>query len=412
MSNGDNVVPFPRGRRGGQPKETSSGEALVQAVQAQLDRLIAEGLDPEAAARVILEGAGVSLSDTRVAPARPSGGRGPLVGFEVTRVEPTLLARLPEAVTFRVRLDLDGATPKIWRRLDVPSDLPLDRLHEVIQAAMGWTDSHLHAFQMGPSSRDRRIASFVTAWDREEGEEGINEEDVRLDEVIGEVGHRLFYEYDFGDSWDHTITLEAILPAGQVGCVAGRRACPPEDCGGIGGHHDIVDVLTGVTVLPSTDPGADRDSGIDVDADRAGPVTGATRAESPLVGLFDSYEELLAWLPPGYDPAAFDLAATDAAVRDVVAGRIPGLPPLEDLNPVLAGLFDRCSGYAAEMLAAVTAAAVGGARPWSSRSPGQTRTRPAAQRPPRRRRRRVSTSRRRRGPCGWCWTSSVTVARS
>ena len=106
-------------------------------------------------------------------------------------------------------------------------------MHDVIQSAMGWSDMHLHHFQMGPDAKDFRVVPFLTPFDLEEGEtDGTLEADVRLDQVIAKPGHRLFYEYDFGDSWHHTIKLEKVEPwvdGDPVAvCVTGRRACPPE----------------------------------------------------------------------------------------------------------------------------------------------------------------------------------------
>lgn len=104
------------------------------------------------------------------------------------------------------------------------------RVHEVIQAAMGWYDSHLHRFRTG---NDYRSLIFVTAFDLEEGAGGMPEGGVRLDQLLAEKGDRLWYEYDFGDSWDHRLVVEEVLggPPPTPRCTGGRMACPPEDCG-------------------------------------------------------------------------------------------------------------------------------------------------------------------------------------
>lgn len=153
-------------------------------------------------------------------------------------VEPALRSVPTEACGFRVRLDLRGATPPVWRRLELPGDLTLPRLHDVIQAAMGWTDSHLHRFRTGS---DHRSPQFVTAFDLDEGEDGVPEDDVRLDQLVAVAGDALWYEYDFGDGWDHVLTVEEILddPPARARCTGGRMACPPEDCGGIGGYGGL-----------------------------------------------------------------------------------------------------------------------------------------------------------------------------
>ena len=155
-----------------------------------------------------------------------------------------LQARADEAPIYQVRLDLQGAHPPIWRRLLLPSDLTLDVIHDVIQAAMGWLNEHLHAFTSG----DQEIG------DPSLGEWGlgiIDEQDVTLDDVLEKVGDKLKYEYDFGDSWHHVLKLEKILPVDPDEeypiCVKGKRACPPEDVGGIWGYQNFLDAMADET---------------------------------------------------------------------------------------------------------------------------------------------------------------------
>ncbi len=150
------------------------------------------------------------------------------------------------AEVLRVRIDLVGAKPPIWRRLDVRGDVTLDHLHHLLQAAMGWTDSHLHRFTPHPTARGRD-PWFVTEFDRDEGEEGTPEESARLDQVLRAKGDVLSYEYDFGDGWEHRIVLESSRVANTdhpvMTCVAGRRLCPPEDVGGIGTWNELSEAL-------------------------------------------------------------------------------------------------------------------------------------------------------------------------
>ncbi|MGE0778275.1 plasmid pRiA4b ORF-3 family protein [Mycolicibacterium sp.] len=155
--------------------------------------------------------------------------------------EPTPEVRAaPERVRgFRVRIDLLYAKPPIWRRLDLPGDLMLDELHVVLQAAMGWQNTHLHKFGVGADPRTR--AYFVTGFDLGEGDEGVAEDRVRLDQVLFDKGDRLFYDYDFGDGWEHVLVVEDVvddLPPSPVS-VKGKMACPPEDCGGLGGYEEL-----------------------------------------------------------------------------------------------------------------------------------------------------------------------------
>ncbi len=209
---------------------------------------------------------------------------------------PPLLPRRAQHVTYRVRLDVDHARPPIWRRLDLPSDLTLDVLHTVIQVALGWQDFYRHEFVMGPVGgrrmADCHYAPFLTADDLDgAAEDGIVEADIRLDEVLGSAGDRLFYMHDSADSWGHTLRLEEILPAGEPGCVAGGRAGPPEDCGDIGAYNEIAEYLAG--------------------------KGNSEEVES----IYGSREELLEWLPVRFDPAEFDRVAVDDAVRKILGRR-------------------------------------------------------------------------------------------
>ena len=274
------------------------------------------GDDREALLRHLLDQAGLAGPDP------VADGLGFLDDL-AARSQPELLERPEEVRRFTVRVDLDDAKPPIWRRLVLAGDLTLDRLHEVLQAAMGWTDSHLHQFTMGPVVKDYRMQPFVTDYGESEGDEGIPEREVRLDEVVAEPGHRLFYEYDFGDGWDHTLKVESIAPpdpdAPAARCVGGRRACPPEDVGGIGGYEELVEALG-----------------------HPGPHD-------------DWVEERLAWLPAGFDPAHFDLAETDDDVRRLAAGgSLSGLPPLsaldEGLQQLIAKLDRAGAAYVASRL--------------------------------------------------------------
>ncbi|GAB2680970.1 plasmid pRiA4b ORF-3 family protein [Thalassiella azotivora] len=151
---------------------------------------------------------------------------------------------LEHPVVLRVRVDLVGARPPIWRRLDLAGEMTLDVLHRVLQVAMGWTDSHLHGFSAGGDRYDRSAERYLTEFDLSEGDTGTAEAGVRLDQVLREPGDVLHYEYDFGDGWTHRIVLEEVRAPGDgtpaARCVTGRRACPPEDVGGIGSYEDLL----------------------------------------------------------------------------------------------------------------------------------------------------------------------------
>jgi len=131
------------------------------------------------------------------------------------------------------------AWPAIWRRLLVPASITLADLHEVLQAAMGWTDSHLHEFQVGE----------VVFGDPEVYEWGLSspfqdERKMRLSGVLKKPGSELTYIYDFGDDWAHKVVVEQIVAAGPAAtspkCIDGYGKCPPEDSGGI---EEFLDML-------------------------------------------------------------------------------------------------------------------------------------------------------------------------
>ncbi|MDP9365782.1 MAG: plasmid pRiA4b ORF-3 family protein [Chloroflexota bacterium] len=136
----------------------------------------------------------------------------------------------------QLKVTLAGIRPPIWRRLRVPSDVTLATLHGILQAAMGWEDSHLHRFRVGAATYgDRGLLGDVV--DR-------GERVARLSQVAPSRGSKLAYDYDFGDGWEHALVVEAVRPP-EPGvpspvCVAGKRACPPEDCGGPWGYGELL----------------------------------------------------------------------------------------------------------------------------------------------------------------------------
>ena len=142
----------------------------------------------------------------------------------------------PGAPIYQVKVGLRGAKPPIWRRLEVPADTSLADLHDIIQVAFGWEDCHLHVFETA-------YGTFGVA-DRELGHRA--EAPVTLEQVAPSAGDRLQYTYDFGDDWTHEIVVEDVLdrqPVAYPRCTGGRRAAPPEDCGGIWGYAELVEVL-------------------------------------------------------------------------------------------------------------------------------------------------------------------------
>ncbi len=143
---------------------------------------------------------------------------------------------------YQLKIALTGSNPPVWRRVVVRSDMSLDRLHNVIQEVMGWTDSHLHQFVVGNTYYgipDPDMRGF--------GRDTLNEKRYTVAQLAPAVKSKFVYEYDFGDDWLHKVVLEKILPPDpefqHPACLAGKNACPPEDCGGIPGYYNLLEVL-------------------------------------------------------------------------------------------------------------------------------------------------------------------------
>ena len=179
---------------------------------------------------------------------------------------------------FQLRIELDEVTPVVWRRLLVPGGVRLAKLHDIIQAAMGWTNSHLHAFTIDDDRYGMKL-----------GDDFLDEDLDLLDEkaitVIRALATRpqIAYEYDFGDGWDHAVVVEErqTLRHGlkHAVCLDGANACPPEDCGGAGGYEELLLVLA--------DPS------------------------------HEDHDDLLEWIGGPIDPTAFDIVATNVALQHV-----------------------------------------------------------------------------------------------
>jgi hypothetical protein len=181
---------------------------------------------------------------------------------------PTQKSAVPPEV-YQLKVTLLGSSPPIWRRLLVPADVTLAQLHDVLQTAIGWEDGHMHEFSIG-----RRRIGRPDPEDRFMEMPGVeNEATVRLSGILGRVGSKAIYTYDFGDTWEHRIVLEkrlAVNPNTKYPvCTDGQLACPPEDCGGIPGFYDLVEALN--------DPNHER------------------------------HEEMLDWFGDDFDPEAFSV---------------------------------------------------------------------------------------------------------
>jgi hypothetical protein len=172
----------------------------------------------------------IELLRARVA-ILPAAGAGPKAAAPKRTAGPKYI--------HRVKVTLRGAKPPIWRRFEVASDITLQRLHRVIQIAFEWQDYHLHVFD---------TAAGRYGIPDPDGELDIrNDASKKLSAVADWPGDRIRYTYDFGDWWELDIVVEAVLPA-EAGlryprCTGGRRAAPPEDCGGVWGYADLLNIL-------------------------------------------------------------------------------------------------------------------------------------------------------------------------
>lgn len=188
----------------------------------------------------------------------------------------------PPRTTYLLRVVLKGPKPPIWRRFQVSPSMRLSRLHDVLQVVMGWEDSHLHMFTKG-----RKVFMLPNPWmddaDPFGGPRYLDERKYRIRQLLTREKDWIEYQYDFGDSWDHRITLQKILPRDPAVrlpvCVSGKRTCPLEDCGGIWGFYNLLAIL------------ADPDH--------------------------EEYEEMAEWVDPDFDPEAFSVADVNNKLRAI-----------------------------------------------------------------------------------------------
>ena len=144
---------------------------------------------------------------------------------------------------YTMYLAMQDIKPLIWRRIRVDGRIRLDALHHVLQAAMGWTDSHLHSFEIGEKHYG------VPDPEYEDADQLLDEKKYRINQLL-DVGDTCIYLYDFGDSWNHRITVETIedIDGANSGSrnawvESGAQACPPEDAGGARGYQESIDSL-------------------------------------------------------------------------------------------------------------------------------------------------------------------------
>lgn len=188
--------------------------------------------------------------------------------------------------TYQVKITLQDSKPSIWRRVLIPSDLSLPDFHKVIQTTMGWTNSHLHHFAKNRTyySPDMEDESL---WD-EEDDDDLDYSKFKISDLLKKTKDKMKYEYDFGDGWEHVVVLEKIederMDIKDVTCLAGENNCPPEDCGGIWGYYNLLEILK--------DP------------------------------EHEEYEEYSDWLGDEFDPTYFDIEEVNDMLRSEDFGTI------------------------------------------------------------------------------------------
>jgi hypothetical protein len=181
-----------------------------------------------------------------------------------------------ERSIYQLKITLGGIRPPIWRRVQVDGSVTLAVLHQIFQIAMGWEGVHLHCFRVGQV----RYSSPAPDTDFEDsGDE--SDEAVRLNEIARREKAKFVYEYDFGDGWEHAVLVEKIMEP-EAGCkypvcVAGQRACPPEDCGGPYGYLNYLEAMA--------DPS------------------------------HEAHEEMKEWIGDDWDAEAFDLEEVNTDLR-------------------------------------------------------------------------------------------------
>ena len=188
------------------------------------------------------------------------------------------------AKKFRIKIELKASEPLVWRILEVPSNICLERFSEVVEVAMGWDGYHLHRFIKGNTyylpPKDRADDCFFEGVPKQ-FDSGM----LSLGELLSRKGSKIKYEYDFGDSWIHEIILESCqsykkeeIPV--IALLDGENACPPEDCNGIWGYRKMLKAL-----------------------------------EKPRSKAAREYKE---WLGYNFDPTEFDLDETRGLLAEIV----------------------------------------------------------------------------------------------
>jgi len=232
-----------------------------QAALDDLQRRVAKGME-EGAARKLIVAALLAVPPELAALSR--------------QADSARTVAAPTGRALQIKVTLRHVRPPIWRRIVLSDTMTLDTVHRVVQAAMGWTDTHLHGFRKG-----NQTYALPSRPEFDFGMPSVDERSVAIGALLGRPKDGLVYDYDFGDGWEHDIVLEKVLPPEDAPSplprvVAGKRACPPEDCGGPPGYEGYL-----AAIANPKDP---------------------------------AHADLLAWRGAGFDPEEFDLEAANTAL--------------------------------------------------------------------------------------------------
>ncbi|MFI5092033.1 MAG: plasmid pRiA4b ORF-3 family protein [Candidatus Acidiferrales bacterium] len=175
---------------------------------------------------------------------------------------------------YQIKVTLRDSQSPIWRRIQVSSNIALAKFHRILQRAMGWEDAHLHRFSIH--------GRYYGIPHREKGLRTTKDErDYRLSDVVPRERSQFTYLYDFGDNWEHVLVVEKTLSLREGArypvCLAGARACPPEDVGGIPGYEDFLEAVK--------------------------------NPDHP------EYDEYIEWIGGNFDPEAFDVDEVNQRLR-------------------------------------------------------------------------------------------------
>lgn len=181
------------------------------------------------------------------------------------------------ALRAQLYVELRHVRPLVWRRLLVPETVTLAKLHGILQWTMGWTNSHLHEYEIA------RRRYGIPSQDWPDAEPVADERRVRLQTLIEGGVKRFVYLYDFGDGWEHVVKIEDLVAPQSdqppILCLAGANACPPEDVGGPYGYADFLEIL-------------------------ANP-------------RHEEHADMMSWIGGAFDPTAFDVDTTNRVLKTI-----------------------------------------------------------------------------------------------